>query len=136
MSYSNKVTINGFEIIFKRVDGNFGVFLNLDNEPIKAGLSECSLLLLNTLFGKELLSMRETFEALECFNDKNHCLWEEPSPSKLYGFNQLNKLLRQAEIVLNSEYANDNQKQNASHVINILNTGLLERKCPYRRTLM
>ncbi|WP_298627683.1 hypothetical protein [uncultured Legionella sp.] len=128
MSYSNKVTINGFEIIFKRVEGNFGFFLNLDNELIKTAISECSLLFFNTLFGNELLSMRETFEALECFNDKEHCLGEEPSPNKLYEFSQLKKLRHQAELVLNSEYANDNQKQNASHAINVLNTGLLERK--------
>ena len=128
MGYSNKVTINGFDIIFKRVDGNFGVFLDLDNEIIKKAVSECSLLFFNTLFGKDLLSMRETFEALECFNDKDRCLGEEPSPNRLYEFSQLKKLRQQAEIVLSSEYANDNQKQNASHLINVLNTGLLERK--------
>lgn len=128
MSYSNKVTINGFEIIFKRIDGHFGVFLNLDNELIKTAISECSLLFFNTLFSNELLLMRETFEALECFNDKEYCLGEEPSPNRLYEFSQLKKLRKQAELVLNSEYANDNQKQNASHAINVLNTGLLERK--------
>lgn len=128
MSYSKKVTINGFEIIFKRVEGHFGVFLNLDNELIKTAISECSLLFFNTLFGKEMLLMRETFEALECFNDKELCLGEEPSPNRLYAFSQLKKLRQQAEIVLNSEHASDNQKQNASHVISVLNTGLLERK--------
>jgi hypothetical protein len=74
MSYSNKVTINGFEIIFKRMEGNFGVFLNLDNELIKTAISECSLLFFNTFFGNELLSMRETFEALECFCYRAGCL--------------------------------------------------------------
>lgn len=128
MSYSNKITINGFEIIFKRLEGNYGVFLNLDNELIKKAISDGSLLFFNTIFGKELLSMRETFEALECFNDKDRCLGEEPSPNRLYEFGELKKLRQQAEIVLKSEYANDNQRQNASHLINVLNTGLLERK--------
>lgn len=117
-------------MIFSRIEGNFGVFLNLDNESIKTAISECSLLLFNTLFSNELLSMRETFEALECFNDKGSCLGEEPSPNRFYEFSQLKKLLEQAEVVLKSEYANDNQKQNASHAINVLNTCLLARKYP------
>lgn len=128
MGYSNKVTINGFEIILMRIEGNLGVFLNLDNELINTAISECSPLLLNTLFGNGMSLMRETFEALECFNDKDRCLGNEPSPNKLYGFSQLKTLQQQAEMVLNSEYANDDQQQNASHAINVLNTCLLDLK--------
>ena len=65
----------------------------------------------------------EEFDAIQTFNDFEHYLrgrsWS--SLQDLYSFQSLAQFLKQAELVLASQYSNDIQKQNAINLIDTLN---------------
>lgn len=125
MSYSIKIEINGFDFQFGDMGfpiSGLGAFISFNDPKIEKAIANDDPEFYSAIRG--LLNSSEEFDALYTMAHFEHYHLQGHGWKALtdhYNFSSLEKFKRQAEIVLDSENANDDQRITAQTLLDVLN---------------